>query len=462
MARRALVPLLGALAVLAAGCGGGGQATTATTTTTAAAPAKTGTVWLCFPGKTPDPCSSSMATTVIKANGSKTVETPKAAANPPIDCFYVYPTVSSENQGNSDLQIQLPQIFVAQAQASRFSQVCRVYAPMYRQITDRGLTTPSLHASPLLTYTSLRSAWQDYLAHYNHGRGVVLIGHSQGAYVLKALTKRVIDKSPAQRRLLVSEILLGGQVLSANGATDTGDFKHVPPCASATATGCVIAYSSFDTVPPAHARFGRTASTTTHVLCVNPAEPGSSASLPVTPLFPTIAFSFLGERQHRAEGFDAVDLLSRALHRAMQALGLGELAADRAHARGRRHPSPRAADVRPRLGTARNRREHRTREPRRRSSASRPRRISRTADDTRPAHMSAVLCGIFGMRFARGVPASQTCRGGTRIVSRPCTRRSSNLRTTGRRPKASEPRPFGPKHGPESPSFDPMTTPRPR
>ena len=115
MARRALVPLLGVLAVLAVGCGGGGKTTTTTTTTTAAAPAKSGTVWLCFPGKTPDPCSSSMATTVIQANGSKTVETPKAAANPPIDCFYVYPTVSSENQGNSDLQIQLPQIFVAQA-----------------------------------------------------------------------------------------------------------------------------------------------------------------------------------------------------------------------------------------------------------------------------------------------------------------------------------------------------------
>jgi Protein of unknown function (DUF3089) len=294
MARRALVPLLGVLAVLAAGCGGGGQASTTTTTTAAAAPAKPGTVWLCFPGKTPDPCSSSMATTVIKANGSKTVETPKAAASPPIDCFYVYPTVSSENQGNSDLQIQLPQIFVAQAQASRFSQVCRVYAPMYRQITDRGLTTGSLHASPLLTYTSLRSAWQDYLAHYNHGRGVVLIGHSQGAYVLKALTKRVIDSTPAQRRLIVSEILLGGQVLGANGKADTGDFKHIPPCASASATGCVIAYSSFDTVPPAHARFGRTTSTTTHVLCVNPADPGSSASLPITPLFPTIAFDFLG------------------------------------------------------------------------------------------------------------------------------------------------------------------------
>ena len=126
MARRALVPLLGVLAVLASGLrrrragddhddhhGRGG-------------PAKTGTVWLCFPGQDARPVLVEPGDDRrSSANGSRTVETPKAPASPPIDCFYVYPTVSSENQGNSDLQIQLPQIFVAQAQASRFSQVCR-------------------------------------------------------------------------------------------------------------------------------------------------------------------------------------------------------------------------------------------------------------------------------------------------------------------------------------------------
>ena len=101
--------------------------------------------------------------------------------NPPIDCFYVYPTVSDENRGNADLTIGLRQILVAQTQAARFSQVCKVYAPMYRQITNRGLTTPSLHAKPLLAYGDVLAAWRDYLAHWNHGRGVVLIGHSQGA-----------------------------------------------------------------------------------------------------------------------------------------------------------------------------------------------------------------------------------------------------------------------------------------
>ncbi len=69
------------------------------------------------------------------------------------------------------------------------------------------------------------AAWRDYLAHDNHGRGVVLIGHSQGAYVLKHLVKTVIDRSPAERRLLVSAILLGGQVLDANGAGRLGRLR---------------------------------------------------------------------------------------------------------------------------------------------------------------------------------------------------------------------------------------------
>ena len=106
-----------------------------------------------------------------------------------------------------------------------------MYAPVYRQITNRGLTTRSLHANPLLAYSSVVSAWRDYLAHDNHGRGVVLIGHSQGAYILKHLVQTAIDPRPTERRLLVSAILLGGQVLAGNSPAARGDFKHVPPCA---------------------------------------------------------------------------------------------------------------------------------------------------------------------------------------------------------------------------------------
>ena len=284
-----LIPVA-VIAMAAAGCGG---SSATKTTTSAPTPTKQRTVWLCFPGKASDPCEGSLATTIVRADGSTAVERPRPAARPAIDCFYVYPTVSDEDRGNSDLRIQLPELVVAQAQAEQFSRVCRVYAPMYRQITDRGLTTPSLHASPVEAYTSVVAAWRDYLAHWNHGRGVVLIGHSQGAYILKQLVKTAIDPYPKARRLLVSAILLGGQVLEGDTAAATGTFAHVPPCSSTTDTGCVIAYSSFSSTPPAHARFGRDASSSTHVLCVNPAAPGSTAAVAVDPLFPTLLVRFM-------------------------------------------------------------------------------------------------------------------------------------------------------------------------
>jgi hypothetical protein len=292
MARRSFPALTAVLlaASLLAGCGSAGKPTT---TPTSAATAHT-TTWLCFPGQASDPCTSGLAATVVRADGSTHVERLAPAANPPIDCFYVYPTVSSENRGNADLKVQLPEIFAAEAQAAQFSRVCKVYAPVYRQITDRGLTTPSLHAKPLEAYDDVLSAWKDYLAHDNHGRGVVLIGHSQGAYILKHLVKTVIDRSAAQRRLLVSAILLGGQVLEANGPKGAGDFTHVPPCASIGDTGCLIAYSSFGQLPPPHARFGRDADPSTHVACVNPAAPGVSGATPVNPLFPSALLQLAG------------------------------------------------------------------------------------------------------------------------------------------------------------------------
>jgi hypothetical protein len=276
------VPLLLLLIGIALAAAGGGSG---------AAPK---TVWLCLPGQNLDPCSMNLTTTLVSPNGTRRVEHTRAAANPPIDCFYVYPTVSNENRGNADLSIGPEQLLVAQFQAAPFSQVCRVYAPVYRQITNRGLTTPSLHANVALAYNDVLRAWRDYLAQYNHGRGVVLIGHSQGSYVLKHLVGTVIARSPAERRLLVSAILLGGQVHAPDAAGAPSDTGSIEPCTSPSATGCVIAYSSFSTVPPKSAMFGRSRIAGTHIVCVNPTRPGTAAATAVTPLFPSAVLAAAG------------------------------------------------------------------------------------------------------------------------------------------------------------------------
>lgn len=292
------------IVVVLGGCGG----SKSKTSTTASAPLdRWGTTWLCRPGLADDPCGSDLRSTAVARNGATHPEPAAPASNPKVDCFYVYPTISDQPTINANRAIGLAQAEVAIAQASRFSQVCRVYAPVYRQITLSALSHPAriTLADALIAYDSVLTAFQDYLAHYNEGRGIVFIGHSQGASILIKLLKEQVDTKPALRRKLVSALLLGGNVTVRKGRTTGGDFKHIPLCGSSTQTGCVVAYSSFTAKPPSNSQFGRTSSdagvgllaphnvsSDIAIACVNPAAPaGGQARL--DPYVPSLLLRFL-------------------------------------------------------------------------------------------------------------------------------------------------------------------------
>jgi hypothetical protein len=242
------------------------------------------TSWLCKPGLAGDPCESSEETTVEHPDGTTSNEQAQPASNPPIDCFYVYPTVSNQQTENANLNIEPEETQTAIDQASRFSQQCKVYAPMYEQVTLHALESPGglSGIARLRAYFSMKSGFEEYLSKYNDGRGFVLIGHSQGALVLKQLIEEVIELHPELRKQLVSAVLLGGNVLVPKGKTVGGDFQNIPACQAAGQTHCVVAYSSFLKEPPNPSDFGRVESsllgpTTSEqqaddeVLCVNPA-----------------------------------------------------------------------------------------------------------------------------------------------------------------------------------------------
>src|SRR5262245_46367658 len=216
------------------------------------------TVWLCKPGKKPDPCRESLKTTVVESNGASHVETPRNARRPKIDCFYVYPTVSEDPGRNSEKSIDPEEISIAEYQASRFSQQCRVFAPMYRQLTLANLFsgTPATAAEAALAYSDVRSAFLRYLHTYNHGRGFVLLGHSQGTGMLRYMIRKLVDDRPAVRRRLVSSILLGGNVTVRKGRKIDGDFNHIPACERRRQLGCVMAFSTFNETPPNDTIFG--------------------------------------------------------------------------------------------------------------------------------------------------------------------------------------------------------------
>jgi hypothetical protein len=230
--------------------------------------------WLCRPGRD-DACAQNLDSTVIAADGTLTRETFKPDPDAPIDCFYVYPTVSHDPGLNATMAIEPEERSVALHQFARFAAKCRLYAPMYRQVTLTALRAAIL-GQPMagdrtIGYNDVVDAWNEYLAHDNHGRGVVLVGHSQGSGVLTNLIAREIDGKPVQAKL-ISAILMGTSLQVPKGADVGGSFKTIPLCHSPSQVGCVIAFASFraDSPPPPNSRFGQPRGDTV-AACVNPA-----------------------------------------------------------------------------------------------------------------------------------------------------------------------------------------------
>ncbi|MGO9882482.1 MAG: DUF3089 domain-containing protein [Solirubrobacteraceae bacterium] len=263
--------------------------------TLAAQAADASVVWLCKPGQHPDPCTAGLSTTVYSPTLRKLrVAHPRAVRDPKIDCFYVYPTVSDQTTDNANLEIDPEERSIALYQAARYSQYCRVFAPVYRQVTVPALlrveSGQSLSASALqLPMTDVLNAFETYLHRYNHGRGFVLIGHSQGSLVLEQVIAKAVDSKPAVRKRMLSAILLGGNVLVKRGRAVGGTFHHIPACQSDVQLSCVIAYSTFDQAPPADSLFGRTSVAGERVLCTNPAALLGAST--VDPIFPARPFA---------------------------------------------------------------------------------------------------------------------------------------------------------------------------
>ena len=241
--------------------------------------------WLCWPGRA-DACAIDNTATIVKADGSMTKETWAADPKAPVDCFYVYPTVSLDKGVISDMNAGPEERRVVEQQLARFGSKCRIYAPMYRQVTLttlRARMAPGAKppAGPIATtnYDDVADAWNYYLTHENKGRGVVLIGHSQGAGLLTELIAKQIDGKPAQNQL-VSALLLGTNLPVLKGQ-DTGTFKSIPLCKSKTQTGCAVAYVSFreTSPPPKGSRFGvpREPDPAMQAACVIPAALGGGA-----------------------------------------------------------------------------------------------------------------------------------------------------------------------------------------
>jgi hypothetical protein len=278
---RAMKNALAGLALLALSCAAPPVAPATPATPPAPGPKRydDASAWLCLPGRD-DACARDLSATVLHADGSRTVEAgPPQARDAKVDCFYVYPTVDlSPTPGNHEDFGELePMTHAVLSQAARLRQACAIYAPLYRQATIGSYFHPeSLEPRLAFAYADVEAAFRTYLAKYNRGRPVVLVGHSQGADMVIRLLQHVFDRDAALRSRLVLALPVGWFVEVARGKTTGGTFENVPVCSKPDESGCVISYRSYeagaDVHPRDHApREGEAAT------CVNPAAVGSDA-----------------------------------------------------------------------------------------------------------------------------------------------------------------------------------------
>ena len=206
-------------------------------------------MWLCLPGRTDDTCNRDLSATEIRADGSRVVVPQEAAKDAEVDCFYVYPTVDlGIIPGNHDEFSDLRAIaFATGAQAALFGQVCSLYVPLYRQVT---LGTYLRGGAPLgkrldVAFSDVADAFLHYMGRYNHGRKIVLIGHSQGAEMVKRLIERFFDDDPKMRARLLVAMPIGGNIDVPTGQTKGGSFHNIPSCTKDDELACVVAYRSY-------------------------------------------------------------------------------------------------------------------------------------------------------------------------------------------------------------------------
>jgi hypothetical protein len=242
--------------------------------------------WLCLPGRK-DVCSTPLATTALNPSGYGSTGRSSVARDAPIDCFYVYPTVSRDRGLNGDMRAGADERLMAETQFARFASVCRPFAPIYRQMTVASIaafaTGTDVTSAGLLAYRDVRDAFRQYLKSRSGGHPFVLIGHSQGSLMLQQLIAEEIERDPALRKRMMMAILPGYNFLVPRGRLVGGTLQRTPLCSRPGETRCVLSWVSFRerNVPPAGAIFGYADKPGMTVACTNPAWPGATGWVPL-------------------------------------------------------------------------------------------------------------------------------------------------------------------------------------
>ncbi|WP_279246849.1 DUF3089 domain-containing protein [Candidatus Litorirhabdus singularis] len=272
--------LIAALLGLLAGCGNGGDGELGRYADEA--------LWLCKPGIALDRCLElDQTTTYVYEDGNTAVFEHEPVVDAEFDCFYVYPTVDLRPEpGNTlDLSDDTSLVRPLYNQAARFTELCEMYAPKYRQMTIGSYSVENPFGSGYfsLGYSDIEAAFDQYLLE-NPERNFVLIGHSQGAHVLLRLLQERFDNDNDEdlRSRMISALVIGslGAYQVPEGELTGGSLQNIPLCTQATDTGCVVAY---DTVAAGDSE--QRPELEQPRVCVNPTALGGEPGIAATTIY---------------------------------------------------------------------------------------------------------------------------------------------------------------------------------
>jgi hypothetical protein len=165
------------------------------------------------------------------------------AGDPPADVFFVSPTTFDGGRDwNGPIQDpkaeRLFRRVMAPNYAGPFVRVGRIFAPKYRQASLYSYMAlrEDAREARAFPYRDVSRAFRAYLARYNQGRPLVIVGVEQGAVLTERLLAEAVAEDPGLRDRLAVVYLIE--------AAAPADYPPIPPCRRRGEPGCLAGWAS--------------------------------------------------------------------------------------------------------------------------------------------------------------------------------------------------------------------------
>ncbi len=178
------------------------------------------------------------------------------SGDPPADIFFIHPTTfDGGHHWNGPIddgwsQRLLDRIMLPNY-AGPFARVGRIFAPRYRQASLYAHMTlrEDARAARAFAYGDVQRAFEFYLAHYNQGRPIVLVGVEQGGFLGdRLLREEIASKADRASRLAAAyliDVIVPRRPYQASA---------VAACSRRDQAHCVVGWKAADESDPNRAR----------------------------------------------------------------------------------------------------------------------------------------------------------------------------------------------------------------